>query len=565
MEWVRKTTDPGLIEAPTGSGKSHIIAAIAADLHQISGGKHILCLAPSAELVTQNREKYPGPSSIFSASAGGTSLRHPVVFGTPLTVKNKVRRFGPEFCAVVLDEAHRLTPTIRHIIEHMREQNPNLRVLGLSATPYRLGEGYIYAIDPDGRPTQAEDPYFAKCLYRIQARELIAQGYLTPPVVGRAIEHYETLGLELNSRHQFDARDIDRAFHGHGRKTSRIVADVVAQSRDRQGVMIFAATIQHAQEVMASLPPGLSALVTGKTKRADRERILRRFKARELKYLVNVAVLTTGFDAPHVDVIALLRATESVSLLQQIIGRGLRIEDGKQDCLILDYAENVERHCPDGDVFDPQITVRRQAAEAEELEAICEECGTPNTFRARKNDDGFQVDEHGYFLDLAGNRIQTDHGFMPAHYGRRCFGMRKVGATHERCDYRWTLKECPECGAENDIAARYCEQCRGELIDPNEKLRIEFAALKKDPTRIQTDEVLDMQVQPTVSRAGNECLRVVWTTPYRSFTTWLTPKVRREWDRFHALDGQPRTVSYRKDPDSGFYRVLGYNHEADKA
>src|SRR5690606_29456504 len=136
------------------SGKSIIIAMLASTLTTISKGKHVLCLAPSAELVTQNRAKYLAtgePASIYSASAGQKCLKHPVVFATPGTFKGKARAIGGKFCAVVLDEAHRITPTVRQIIEDMRASNPNLRVIGLSATPYRLGTGYIYQTDETGR------------------------------------------------------------------------------------------------------------------------------------------------------------------------------------------------------------------------------------------------------------------------------------------------------------------------------------------------------------------------------------------------------------------------------
>ena len=130
--------------------------------------------------------------------------------------------------------------------------------------------------------------------------------------------------------------------------------------------MLFAATVQHAKEVLDSLPPSLSAIHHGrKSPKADRDRIIEQFKAQKIKYLVNVDVLTTGFDADHVDVIALLRATESVSLLQQIIGRGLRIRHGKDDCLVLDYAQkNIDRHCPDGDVFNPTIKTKSAGGES---------------------------------------------------------------------------------------------------------------------------------------------------------------------------------------------------------
>lgn len=581
LQWVRQSIEPCLIEAPTGAGKSHIIAALAKHLHEISKGKHILCLAPSAELVTQNREKYiatGNPASIFSASAGGTCLRWPVVFGTPGTVKNKIRRFGDKFCAVIVDEAHGITPTIKHIIEQMRQHCPNLRVIGLSATPYRLGSGYIYAMDETGRPMGEDccaDPYFAKKVYTISAYELIGSGFLTTPVVGGInTDTYETIGLELNSQGKFDSADIDRAFHGHGRKTAAIVADVVAQSRNRRGVMFFAATIQHAQEVLASLPPKLSALITGKTGKGERAHIIQRFKARELKYLVNVDVLTKGFDAPHVDVIAILRATESVALLQQIIGRGLRIDDGKDDCLVLDYAQNIDRHCPDGDLFDPDIKANMRGTGAQTIDVICPSCGIEQSFSCRPNPDGFEINKNGYFLDLDGVPVETEHGDMPAHFGRRCQAQHLApGGVLVRCDYRWTYKECPHCDEENDIAARYCCNCKGELVDPNEKLIAEFKALKRDPTRLQTDRVVAWTNSPSISRAGKETLRIEYVTEHRSFCVWHNPRAQygkqlADYHQFCAATKNgsvmPATVTYRKNPETGFYTIHDYNRSADE-
>jgi DNA repair protein RadD len=578
VAWIKKNRAPCLIEAATGAGKSHIIAALAETVHAISNGKHVLVLQPSAELVEQNAEKYRATGakcSIFSASAGEKSLRYPVVFGTPLTVKNRISRFGSQFAVVIVDECHVITPTVLSIIEAMKEANPNLRVVGLSATPYRMGTGYIFAQWPDGKPVREDEtrePYFGACVYRIRARALIDMGYLTPPVVGSiGVASYETLNMQLNARGQFDAADIDRAFHGQGRKTAEIIADIVGQSRNRQGVMIFAATVRHAEECMASLPPSLSALVTGETKKAERKRILAAFKARKIKYLVNVSVLTTGFDAPHVDVIAMLRATESVGLLQQIIGRGLRLDAGKTNCMVLDYAQNIDRHCPDGDIFSPEVKVKGGDKEAGILPCTCPTCGVVNEFSPRPNDDGYEVDENGYFLDLDGNRIDTEWGAMPAHFGRRCLGMSTVAGDLVRCDYRWTSKPCPSCEAPNDIAARYCTECKGEIVDPNEKLRLDFKALKRDPTRAQTDVVISWKIVPSISRTGKETDRVDVVTPYRSFSFWVLrvptfSRAMKDRAALDALGGQPpMTITYQKDAETGFYRALAYNRTADAA
>lgn len=581
IEWIRKSIDPCLIEAATGSGKSHIIAAIAATMHKMSGGKHILCLAPNADLVHQNRDKYlatGNPASVFSSSAGGRCLRHPVVFGTPGTVVRSIKAFGSRFCAVVVDEAHGITPTLMRIISTMREQNPNLRVIGLSATPYRLGEGYVYAMDQNGQPMGEQcckDPYFTAKVCEVPAHLLIEQGYLTRPKIGAINSgHYETLGMQPNRAGKFSSADVDQAYHGHGRLTSAIVADVVAQSRYRKGVMLFAATVQHAEEIMASLPPGLSRMIGGKinTGKGPRKKLVADFKAQKFKYLVSVQTMTTGVDFTHVDVIAILRATESVALLQQIIGRGLRIHEGKDDVLILDYAENLERHCPDGDIFNPEIRAQLKGTGGGIVEAECPECGCVNKFSARRNEDNLEIDKYGYFVDLAGNRIETPQGDMPAHYGRRCQGLVKNGPVFDQCQARWTLKRCPACDAENDIAARYCGECRHELVDPNDKLKADFKRYKRDPYQIQTDVVINMEEKPTLARSGKECLMVTYTTAYRSFTVWLHPWAER--GRFKAehlqyttardASGGIKTVTYSKDKDSGFYRVYDYNRPEDK-
>lgn len=588
INWVKKSFDPCLINAATGAGKSLIIAAVAEALHSISGGKKILCLAPSRELVLQNREKYlatGNPASIFSASAGGKCLKHPVVFGTEKTVKNHIEKFGSQFCAVVIDEAHKVTPTIKAIIEQLQSKNNKLRVIGLTATPYRMGTGYIYKVDENGRTldeTETINPFFTKLLYKIEARYLIDQGYLTPPVFESGeSESYDTSGLTLNRMGQFDSQEVDRAFVGQGRKTSLIVAEIVAKAHNRMGVMIFAATVQHAHEVMESLPPKLSAIVTGDTEKHERESILNRFKAMELKYLVNVAVLTTGFDAPHVHLVAILRATESASLLQQIIGRGLRLHEHKQDCLVMDFAGNIERHCPSGDVFDPQIKTTKPS-ESGAMKCVCPECNYENEFKGRPNPDKFGISEDGYFLDLQGLPVDTDNGPMPAHYGRRCNGMILLAGRHAQCGYYWTSKECPECQHKNDIAARFCSDCKAEIVNPNEKLRIDFQKMKADPHIPTSDKLLNCTLTPWTSAKGNKTIKASFTTEYRTFQAWFAPSMKG-WTvfcdaffevKFDEIDEaynaiysgnfvKPATITAAKIPNENFYKVYAFNQDEE--
>jgi DNA repair protein RadD len=577
LSHIKKSATPCLIELATGAGKSLIIAELAKQIHKMSN-KSILCIAPSAELVTQNRGKYlltGEPASLFSASVGIKCLRHPVVFGTPQSIKNSIEHFGDRFAAIIIDEAHGITPSLKDIIEHLRNKNKNVRILGMTATPYRMGTGYIYRQDVNGRllnEDKTQNPYFDKLLYSVKANKLIKDGYLTQPIIGQigdGVEKYETSTLQMNNRGMFDIKDVERVFEGQGRKTAEIVKDIVGHSVNRQGVIIFGATIQHANEIMESLPRESSALITGKTPKKERESILKQFQNKRIKYLVNVAVLTTGFDAVHIDVVALMRATESAGLMQQIIGRGLRLDDGKEDCLILDYAENIDRHTPDGDLFSPQIKVKTKKEGGETMDMVCPTCNNVNEFKLRENKDGYKIDEEGYFTDLLNKRVETENGFIPAHYGRRCQALisTPINPSGIQCGHRWNSKECPHCNADNDIAARHCTTCRGEIIDPNEKLHLEFKVIKKDPYQKQIDEVLDMTVLDTMSQAGNPCLRVKFVTPYRTFEIWLQKEAKneralRDYNLFKSIVNF-ESVTYNKEV-SGFYRVLAYNQEVQK-
>ena len=588
-EWVRRCIDPCVIEAATGAGKSHIIADIARRLYEHTG-KRILVLAPSAELVIQNHEKYESTgnkASLFSASAGTVNMRHHVIFGTPGTVANSVRRFQG-FACVIVDEAHRTTPTVKSIVESMRASNSKLRVIGLTATPYRLGEGYIFSRDMDGNGVDSRDPFYFQKIYEIGAHQLIAEGFLTPPATVDTTEKYDTSGLTLNRMGKYDAETVERAFEGHGRLTSAIVADVVERSRDRQGVMFFAATIAHGLEIMASLPPEMSFFIDGKTDKKVRAKAIAAFKAKRIKYLVNVAVLTTGFDAAHVDVIAILRATESVALLQQIIGRGLRLDKGKTDCLILDYAGNIDKHCPNGDVFSPVIESSKEPGEGEGISAICPDCSHENNFKARPNIDGYLIDKNGYFCDKEGVRIGDIEKPMPAHFGRRCEGFALVAGQHERCHYRWTMKVCEKCKHENDIAARYCEKCKAEIIDPNEKLQLVASPVKKDPYAVVVSECIGIKMARHVTEKG-ESLRVMYGLDDGDILSeWYFPGASNQWhyDRwrwfaFNAWSGtipaslddalasqstakHPRYISHKLKKGTRFREVVAIDWTGEK-
>ena len=598
IAWMRKSTEPALLGLSTGAGKSHIAAAIALWITQKTG-KKVLVLQPSKELTSQNFEKYLATgekASIFSASANSKCTRHNVVYATPKTVLNSISRFGDAFACVIVDECHMTTPTIKQIIAHIAAKNPMLRVIGMTATPYRMGTGYIYQYDATGEriskldTDETIDAYYHSLLYKINTRALIDMGFLTPAHTDTTALHYDTDNLTINKMGNFDARQIEQAFEGQGRLTSQIVADVVQHAQGRNGVMLFASTVKHAQEILDSLPPDNSRMIGGDVNmaKAEREKLINDFKQQRFKYIVSVGTLTTGFDAPHVDLVAILRATESASLFQQIIGRGLRLCDGKEDCLVLDYAENIERHDLKDDIFSPKITTSK-AKSSGSIDSECEWCKFTNQFAARPNVDKLDIDKQGFFLDLAGNRILTeDNQLFAAHFGRRCNGFVKSVLERgklDRCEFRYASKTCEECSHENDIAARYCESCKAEIVDPNDSLTAQFDTVKRDPYALCTEEVRFFSVKKGKSKAGNDMLICEYSTDNSNFREYYTVNndsklLMRKWDELNnalfklgvskhygELDDffnrytneMPDTVTYRKNKETGYYDVYGHN------
>lgn len=576
IAWIKRNIAPCLVEMSVGAGKSIYVAEVARLIHEMSE-KRVLCIAPRSELVIQNHSKYLAlgeQASIYSESAGQKSLRHPVVFATPGTFAKVAERLGHEFAAVVVDEGEGITPTIRKIIEDMRKCSPNLRVIGTTGTPFVTGNGYVYAHDEEGRAmpeTKARDPYYVRLLYRVTTRYLLNRGFLTQPIVGETgVESYDTLELMPNRAGKFNPADIDRVFVGHGRKTAVIVADAMRRMSGRKAIVFFAATARHAEEIMASLHPDYAAVVTGETK--NRDVILKKFADGKLRVLISINILSVGWDCPTVDGLVLMRATESARLLTQIVGRCLRLHSDKKDSLVLDYAANFDRHSKEaGDIFDLDIRASYKGEGNADVECHCPSCNGVNVFSARPNPSELPINDMGYFCDLDGNEFldRVTGKPLPGHMGRRCRNLLPVkGGEYVQCDYYWSCKICPVCECDNDIAARYCRECKEELIDPASKLIEMHRQLKKDPTRPQCDEVLEIEYVHGLSRAGNDMVTAHITTSRRKFTIYLLensePAARRKLAFIRATANfttKPRTIGYVKDGD--FWKVLSFDHPTD--
>jgi len=450
LRYFRRSSQPAVIVLPTGAGKSLVIAELA----RLARGR-VLVLAHVKELVAQNHAKYQAyglQADIFAAGLQRKESQAKVVFGSVQSVARNLAQFDDAFSLLIVDECHRISDTddsqYQQIIGQLRQRNPQLRLLGLTATPYRLGKGWIYQFHYHGMVRGTEQALFRDCIYELPLRYMIKHGFLVPPErLDMPVVQYDFSRLQAQENGLFSEADLNRELKQQQRITPHIVQQIVEFSQERQGVMIFAATVEHAREILGLLPES-KALISAGTPAAERDALITAYKARELHFMVNVAVLTTGFDAPHVDLIAILRPTESVSLYQQIVGRGLRLSPGKSDCLILDYAGNPH------DLYTPEVGTPKGKSDNQPGQVFCPGCGFANTFWGKTTADGTIIE----------------------HFGRRCQGVLEDDeGNREQCDYRFRFKHCPQCNAENDIAARRCRECDAILVDPDDMLK---AALK---------------------------------------------------------------------------------------
>lgn len=447
LKHFRKTNDSAVIVLPTGSGKSLVIAELAR-----LAKRKILVLTHVKELVEQNHQKFESyglTAGIYSAGLKQKNTQHQVTFASIQSAARNLQDFAQPYSLIIIDECHRVniedkdednSNQYQQIITQLTKVNPEVKLLGLTATPYRLGLGWIYRTHYRGFVRSENKRPFEHCIFELPLRNLIKREFLTPPhLIDATIEHYDFSSLSPTRSGEYSLSDTNHYLNNNLRVTQGIIEQVIELADERQGIMIFAATVEHAEEILNYLPETESALIIGATNNQERDSLIRDFKEKRIKYLVNVSVLTTGFDAPHVDMIAILRPTQSVSLYQQIIGRGLRLSPGKKDCLVVDYTGN------DFDLYQPEVGEKKPNSQAKPVQVICPSCEFANIFWGITDDDGYLVE----------------------HYGRRCQGLIE----DHQCDYRFVFKECGNCGGENDIAARKCLHCSEVLVDPDDMLK----------------------------------------------------------------------------------------------
>lgn len=455
----KKDPSPAFVDITVGGGKTAIYAFIA-DHVATKGGK-VLVLARQGELVEQNSNfawKAGVDNSVYSASLKKKSMYYGTIYGTEGTIARQICEHGdfgyttddngmmiykwiPDL--IMVDECHMVNYAeednqYMKIIRFFQKANPKLRIIGGTGSPIR-GKEYIVG------------EFWKERLFELSTDRLVDWGWLVPPVFGFPESEdncYDFSSIEVDKdANSFNDEQLDKIVLDNPTKTQEIMAEIVERTKDRLGVLVFLSTKKHCAEAAKALPNGSYGIVTDSTGYKERSSIYKASRAGEIKFLLNVGVLATGYNNPRIDTVVYLRPLDSLTLLIQTLGRGFRIPEDtddfeKSNCLVLDYGDVMGRL---GGLYENPIletAIANKARKSGEV-LICPECGTENSPMAR-----------------------------------RCVGVNHHG---DRCEYFYSFRECSDqntngvitakgCGTKNDPCARQCRSCGNQLIDPNEKL-----------------------------------------------------------------------------------------------
>lgn len=352
--WALKKNINGnyLLSLPTGSGKSFLISSLVRIL-----GVQILILQPSREILVQNYGKLSKHVDGWDMGVYSASMNEKVVrtftFATIGSIYKIPQKFV-DFDYVLLDECHLLEPrsldgmysSFFNKVNGLRSKTgkPPIKVIGLSATPYRMAINYmrsqngdLYAFTTTKLINRMKNFFWKRLLYNINVQELIDKGYLCPlEYIDKTIVEHEDIPLN-KSKSEFD---LDKYEDLLTDKQLKILQTIKYAESISKSVLVFCPSVKQAK-VLSGAVDG-SAVVTAKTSKEERDRVTRRFKEGKIKTVLNVGVYAIGFDYPGLDCVVLLRPTRSIGLLYQMVGRGLRIAPGKKSCKVIDMTSTIK-------------------------------------------------------------------------------------------------------------------------------------------------------------------------------------------------------------------------------
>jgi DNA repair protein RadD len=383
-----------IVAMPTGTGKSVVIGGFVKEALSRFPGSRIIKLTHVKELIEQNFEKllalWPtAPAGICSAGLNRKDTQYPITFAGIATVVKIAERFG-RIDLLLIDECHLVSPNAntmyRAFINALLEINPYLKVIGFTATKYRLGQGMLVE----------EGGIFTDVCCDMTTMEgfnwFVSEGYLCPLIPKRTAMALETDGVKVQGG-EFVLKQLQECVD-KAEITYAALQEAQSLAYDRKHWLIFASGIEHTEHI-ASMLDSLNIPATfihSKIPKAQRDARINAFRNGEVQAMVNNGILTTGFDYPDIDLIIMLRPTQSPGLWVQMLGRGTRpsYADGfdlsttegrlaaiqnseKKNCLVLDFARNTKRLGP---INDPVLPRRKGKGGGSAPVRICEECGT---------------------------------------------------------------------------------------------------------------------------------------------------------------------------------------------
>jgi DNA repair protein RadD len=385
-----------IIAMPTGTGKSVVIAQFIERVLRQWPGQRFIIATHVKELVGQNAARllsiWPqAPVGIYSAGLGRSDTAMPITFAGIASIAGKEPLFG-RVDLFLIDEAHLLSPKegtmYQQVIANLKRVNPYLKVIGFTATPYRLGLGLL-----------TNGGIFTDIAYDITGmaafNRLIYEGYLSPPVTKKTNVEFDLSAVKLEGG-EYQKSSLEKTVNTDAMNEA-VVRETCYFGGDRNAWLVFASGVKHA-ELLAEMfqAYGVQACaVHSKLKDKDRDRRIEAFMQGGYRCVVNQNVLTTGFDYPAIDLIAAARATMSTGLWVQMVGRGTRPSPGKRDCLVLDFAGNTRRLGPINDPViprekgkgppgDPPVRICPMCSMYNHASArVCFHCGHEFTFETK--------------------------------------------------------------------------------------------------------------------------------------------------------------------------------------
>lgn len=400
-----------LVDMATGVGKSLVIAMTAFECIKQRNAKRIIVTAPSKELVRQNNadahDYNPDlDTGIYCAGLGEKDLTHAITYGTINSLVNATEADLGTIDVLIIDECHKVNikalGMYRDFIVKLKAVNPKVRVVGLTATPFRLDGGFL----TDPLIDQGE-PLFTEIVYTFGLREGIADGYLVPLRSFQQTRAFDETTIKKQNG-DFNKKELQAAWTSEKIEEAvknlmiALEQDAERTGKKRKHILAFCCGIQNAEDISneATKYGITSEHISGEMSKAVRSQLIDDFKNGDITLLTNSDILTTGFNAKNCDCIVQFRNTLSTSLYIQMLGRGTRTyftdgtvlndewsadhrrsviaDSAKPDCLVLDFTNNSVRHGPVEDAAD-NLTVKENV----ERGRICFNCEAINKYKAK--------------------------------------------------------------------------------------------------------------------------------------------------------------------------------------